>query len=280
MSRDTWEGSYNNPITFGKWIYANSNPITYSDPTGYFAIVKYDRGAAVAYAKKYAVNYNPEYWHFDSDCTNFVSQALHAGGMKMEMDWTFSRGRGLAYGHAWTVADDLFGYLVGNKGFSYSIISGTIPPAENPDAENEDDKKSGRYGAYAYPSSKVIPNPLQMENYGGFDFRSYGIQKGDVVLYHQLHSDYVKQPDENGKVGLFNHAAFVIDNDSRLTDRANGKTYSFRAPRIAEHSGGYENTYGASWEYNTHSINDTWTEVQSLIVIHIPDTIIYSDDCP
>jgi len=114
---------------------------------------------------------------------------------------------------------------------------------------------------------------------GNFDFSSYGIREGDVVLYHQLHAHYVEFPDD-GKRGMFNHAAFVIDASARLTDRFNGTSSHRLAPRIAEHSGGYENKWGVSWRNNTHSINDTWTEVQALIVIHIPDTIIYPDACP
>ena len=86
QSRDTWGGNYIYPITLGKWIYANSNPTTYSDPSGYFAIVKYDRQAAVNYAKQYAVQGNPAYRRFESDCTSFVSQALLAGGLIEEMD--------------------------------------------------------------------------------------------------------------------------------------------------------------------------------------------------
>lgn len=48
--------------------------------------MEYDRQKAVAYAQKYAFNPNPDYYFFDEiggDCTNFVSQCLHAGGFKM-----------------------------------------------------------------------------------------------------------------------------------------------------------------------------------------------------
>lgn len=43
----------------------------------------YSRTDAVAYAKKWALGVNPEYGHFGEDCTNFISQALIAGGWKM-----------------------------------------------------------------------------------------------------------------------------------------------------------------------------------------------------
>jgi RHS repeat-associated protein len=37
ISRDTWGGDYNNPVTLGKWVYANGNPIIYIDPSGLYS---------------------------------------------------------------------------------------------------------------------------------------------------------------------------------------------------------------------------------------------------
>ena len=34
ISKDTWSGDYNNPITLVKWMYANGNPAIYTDPCG------------------------------------------------------------------------------------------------------------------------------------------------------------------------------------------------------------------------------------------------------
>lgn len=34
VSRDTWGGDYNNPVTLARWLYANGNPVLYTDPTG------------------------------------------------------------------------------------------------------------------------------------------------------------------------------------------------------------------------------------------------------
>ena len=42
----------------------------------------YNGTAAKNYAETYAVNHNGAYYSYTDDCTNFVSQALRAGGHK------------------------------------------------------------------------------------------------------------------------------------------------------------------------------------------------------
>ena len=44
----------------------------------------YDPDAAVAYSYQYVEDRNPEYANFDSNCTNYISQALIAGGKQMD----------------------------------------------------------------------------------------------------------------------------------------------------------------------------------------------------
>jgi RHS repeat-associated protein len=41
-SRDSWSGNYNSPISLNRWLYANSNPILYTDPTGNYAYNGYN----------------------------------------------------------------------------------------------------------------------------------------------------------------------------------------------------------------------------------------------
>ena len=50
--------------------------------------MSYNRDNVVSYAKQYANNYNPNYIDYatyegSSDCANFVSQCLYAGGIAM-----------------------------------------------------------------------------------------------------------------------------------------------------------------------------------------------------
>lgn len=47
------------------------------------AAINFDVDAATTYALNHAENYNKQYNTYASDCTNFVSQALHAGGLDM-----------------------------------------------------------------------------------------------------------------------------------------------------------------------------------------------------
>jgi hypothetical protein len=62
-----------------------------SAPTTGFAASGYNGAAAAAYADSYWQTYNPAWPSFAStggDCTNFVSQALHAGGIAMHLSPT------------------------------------------------------------------------------------------------------------------------------------------------------------------------------------------------
>jgi RHS repeat-associated protein len=244
LSRDTWSGDYKNPITLGKWVYANSNPIIYTDPTGYFAIVKYNRQVAVEYAMRYAVHANPYYGMFESDCTSFVSQALHAGRMRMEMDWFFQRRSFVRrWGHAWSFTDDLYNYLVYKKHFQVTPITGND------------------FG------TKYVPNAPETIPFSKLS----KVRKGDVVFYKQKATEFVSGG------GKFNHAAFVVgwghlidyifDNAGHVVDR---KEYSARAPRVVDHTGPLS-------DYGVHSINDTFSEVDELVIVHFPDKVYYSD---
>ena len=52
-------------------------------------MLEYNRKLAVEYARKWALDKNPNYFHFEGiggDCTNFISQCLLAGGGKMNYD--------------------------------------------------------------------------------------------------------------------------------------------------------------------------------------------------
>ncbi|BAU29616.1 putative amidase-like protein [Aneurinibacillus soli] len=73
----------------------------------------YDRIAAVRYAELWWNSYNPAYRHFDDDCTNYISQCLHAGGIPMKSTgnratgWWYRGGNspGAVWSYSWAVAN-------------------------------------------------------------------------------------------------------------------------------------------------------------------------------
>lgn len=97
---------------------------------------RYDRQRAVQYAELWWNSYNPGYRHFEVDCTNFVSQAIHAGGMPM--DFSPQRSRGWWYrdgdksrenwSFSWAVAHSLHAYLA--SGGKYLQAIKVTNPAE------------------------------------------------------------------------------------------------------------------------------------------------------
>ncbi|MFE0023179.1 amidase domain-containing protein [Amycolatopsis sp. NPDC059021] len=88
--------------------------------------VQIDRPAAVAYARKYAIDYNQRYERFTNDCTNFVSQALRAGGWSdvghgdnaPDQWWEYLiRDTFPVHSNTWTVAQSFadFGYQYSHR---------------------------------------------------------------------------------------------------------------------------------------------------------------------
>lgn len=84
-------------------------------------IYAYDRSAAAAYARKWALGRNPDYYDFSEiggDCTNFASQCLFAGCGVMNFASPF----GWFYRSAnnrtpsWTGVEYLHNFLVKNDG--------------------------------------------------------------------------------------------------------------------------------------------------------------------
>ena len=78
------------------YVYGLNNPLMWADPTGRFIIAilphltsfNYNRESAVEYARQWQEpNRNPDYPAYGSNCANFVSQSLVAGGMPTGGAW-------------------------------------------------------------------------------------------------------------------------------------------------------------------------------------------------
>lgn len=84
---------------------------------------RYKRELVRAYADRYWNSYNPQFLHFDVDCSNYVSQCILSGGVQMdytgrrESGWWYrgkSGGREL-WSYSWAVANALQAYLGGKR---------------------------------------------------------------------------------------------------------------------------------------------------------------------
>ncbi len=80
----------------------------------------YNRAAAVAYARKWALGRNTAYYDFQDiggDCTNFASQSIYAGAGVMNytpvMGWYYRSSSDRA--PAWSGVEYLYNFLVNNK---------------------------------------------------------------------------------------------------------------------------------------------------------------------
>jgi hypothetical protein len=95
----------------------NENELTYED-SPIREPFTYDRRAAVRYAEKWWDSYNPAYEKFEVDCTNYISQCLHAGGAPMTgypnrgKGWWMKNG---SWSYSWSVANALRRYLPNAK---------------------------------------------------------------------------------------------------------------------------------------------------------------------
>ncbi|MCA1030715.1 amidase domain-containing protein [Bacillus timonensis] len=80
--------------------------------------VSYNRLDAVKYAERWWNSFNPKYKKFENDCTNFISQCLHAGGIPMVGYPSRTNGWWMKHqnwSYSWTVANSFRWYLSGAK---------------------------------------------------------------------------------------------------------------------------------------------------------------------
>lgn len=122
------------------YVYCNSNPILLIDKNGHAPKKKlhkftYNRSKVYKYMKKYYsvkrrkirfwmyTGYNQKFPYFSSDCTNFASQCLWAGGIGMTTSWyclPCIQGSRFAYTKSWTTVEEQRKYVkkkFSNKSF-------------------------------------------------------------------------------------------------------------------------------------------------------------------
>lgn len=100
--------------------------------------ISYDRNAAVAYARRWALDRNPAYYDFEElggDCTNFTSQSIYAGAKVMNftpvMGWYYRS----SYDRtpSWTGVEYLFNFLVNNQSvgpYAHVVSQNEVMPGD------------------------------------------------------------------------------------------------------------------------------------------------------
>ncbi|WP_079507716.1 amidase domain-containing protein [Mesobacillus jeotgali] len=79
---------------------------------------RYDRLKAVQYAERWWNDYNPSFKKFEVDCTNYISQCLHAGGAPMRGYPNRSNGWWMQsnnWSFSWSVANAMRWHIPGSK---------------------------------------------------------------------------------------------------------------------------------------------------------------------
>lgn len=85
--------------------------------------VTYDRKSAVNYAFKWALDRNPRYTDYEAlggDCTNFISQCVHAGNIPFDHEGDDILKQWYWYSDmvrtpSWTAAEPFYKYITGNN---------------------------------------------------------------------------------------------------------------------------------------------------------------------
>lgn len=147
----------------------------------------YSRTDAISYADQYALSRNSIYNHYSSDCTNFVSQCMRAGGFPMDAVWwweirTTSSSYVIRESQTWRVSNDLKNYFTT---YSQASIIGSW-------ARHSSNSPSG----YAYVANS---SNLTASN------------TGKVVIFYDWTGD-----------GKIDHASFYVANNSAGSDSATG----------------------------------------------------------
>ena len=94
----------------------------------------YDRQLALSYAKRWALSFNPNYYNFSSiggDCTNFVSQCIHAGGVAMNFDkygWYYISLNNRA--PAWSGVNEFWNFGTKNSRVGLKLTKSTLQELE------------------------------------------------------------------------------------------------------------------------------------------------------
>lgn len=108
------------------------------------SVFAYNSTNATTYADYYATNPNPNYALFGSDCTNFVSQALHNGGIpfvglnnNIPQAWWYNTQNTSStsddtWSYTWSVAKNNYSYIILDSSPHLGYVASTYKAPSNP----------------------------------------------------------------------------------------------------------------------------------------------------
>jgi RHS repeat-associated protein len=271
-SPDTIAPDYRYPPSAHNYLYAFANPINHLDPSGH-SPVSYNGQVAAAYALDHwrTGAFNDEYVNFDDsggDCTNFVSQALWAGGLRDHRSLDEAAGTEISYWHedvarketydpdkddTWVWTPSLHDFLTEVLHLA-SITYGV------------------RYGDRAVPhvNEQNDPDALDTDWISFLTQRGAMIKPGDVVFYWQEASDV--------NWAEWTHAAIVVgwglqtyfpDGNPVPVSSAHPPLISWgcigtQKPLVVEHSTGF-----AKNDQLPRSIDNTGSPVEDISIVQV-----------
>ncbi len=169
-----------------------------------------DWGKVVAYAHKYACNtasgangkcYNSAYLSFGADCTNFVSQALYAGGMPMERhstieywksEWFYDKSND-KHAKAWTSVQYFQDYFKNAKSYGTWIRASSMGAQYTPAARGDIYMYNwGRGEGWSHLAIETGFGQFAdfVDHSTGRRYRSVTSGSGDYISQHVTDRDY------------------------------------------------------------------------------------------
>jgi len=259
-------------LGWNRYAYSWDNPINFTDPSGH---VPYNRYAAADYARRWALGVNPQYGEFgDSDCTNFVSQALKAGGFPEDDRWFFDRTYnshpGRCTGYRYPTPFPRCGGFCGEDDRWMYAVQVYLDQAHSAFCGNSWALTDNLFDYLTKTKgfrSTVLEDATGLPQGPKYIAFTSEVRTGDVVFYHQEGTDSVAAG------GRFNHAAFVVGwgyttkegEPSYIVGDPEGEPPPI-IPNVVDHSAQYS-------MYGPRAINDTYGPVQQMVIVHIPDVI-------
>ncbi len=156
-------------------------------------VIPYNRGVAVAYARRWALGRNPAFYDFSDlggDCTNFASQCIFAGAGVMnytpEVGWFYRSANDRT--PSWTGVEFLYDFLVNNR--SLGPFAREVPFYE---AQPGDIVQLGRSNGDFYHTPVIIAvQPTILVAAHSIDVLDKPLYSYNAAFYRFLHIEGVR----------------------------------------------------------------------------------------